>query len=87
MVIRTDRQIGLTGANTDQGDAQFVAQKAQQVEKLPAVNAVAGKNIMQFVDHQQAYATLRSSDSASGSISGSRGRGRKGAPRAVRSAT
>lgn len=48
LVIRTDRQVGVARADPDQRDAQLVAEETQQVEKFPAVDAVAGQDVVQL---------------------------------------
>ncbi|MNC59099.1 hypothetical protein D3C75_1088850 [compost metagenome] len=58
LIVRADGEIRLARADTDQRDAQLVAEKAQQVEEFPPVDAVACQDVVQFVDHQHAHANL-----------------------------
>lgn len=51
MAYLTEKR-GVHYADPDQGDAQFVAQEAQQVQELPASVASTAQDVVQLVDHQ-----------------------------------
>jgi hypothetical protein len=58
MVVGADGQIGVPGADANEGDAQLVAQEPQQVEELAAGLAASGQHVVQLVDHQHPHPRL-----------------------------